>query len=111
MPEVNNIDIGIEMDGKRLREYDTQINGVTAKSWIESEAGKVLNPTVAENTEDTDTYLRNSLSRPRLMPESTQERRSGSKSIWTDASSAPLARRKTELAQNSCIHVQWLERI
>ena len=43
MPEVNNIDIGIEMDGKRLREYDTQINGVTAKSWIESEAGKVLN--------------------------------------------------------------------
>ena len=43
MPEVNNVDIGIEMDGKRLREYDTQINGVTAKSWIESEAGKVLN--------------------------------------------------------------------
>ena len=43
MPEVNNLDVGIEMDGKKLKEYDTQINGVTARCWIESEAGKVLN--------------------------------------------------------------------
>ena len=46
MPEVNNVDIGIEMDGKRLREYDTQINGATARSWIESEAGKVLDHSI-----------------------------------------------------------------
>ena len=82
------------------------------KAGLKAKLGRCsIDLSVAENTEDTDTYLRNSLSRPRLMPESTQERRSGSKSIWTDASSAPLVCRKTELAQNACFHGQWLERI
>lgn len=41
MPVLQGCDVGIEVDGKRLEEYGTQINAATATAWIESEAGKV----------------------------------------------------------------------
>ena len=41
MPIIQDCDIGIEVDGRRLEEHGTQIVGTTATTWIESEAGKV----------------------------------------------------------------------
>ena len=50
MPLIQDCDVGIEVDGQRLEEHGTQIDGTTATTWIESEAGKVHTYLISHNS-------------------------------------------------------------